>query len=132
MLFRHEALNRTGGFDERFFMYSEEMELCWRTRRAGYETWYVPEAQIVHYGGASSQQDVFQRHVNFHESRYRFFRKYYGAGPALVLRWFVFGTFLFQLAEEAGKFALQPSKRAMRRKRIRLYTKIVQWYLSAS
>ncbi|HEU0168417.1 MAG TPA: glycosyltransferase family 2 protein [Chloroflexota bacterium] len=132
MLFRREALDRTGGFDEQFFMYSEEMELCWRTRHAGYEIWYVPEAEIVHHEGASSRQDTFRRNANFHDSRYRFFRKYYGAGPALALRWFVFGTFLFQLAEEAGKFVLQPAKRAMRRERIHLYTKIVQWYLSAS
>jgi N-acetylglucosaminyl-diphospho-decaprenol L-rhamnosyltransferase len=132
LLMRRAALDEVGPFDERFFMYSEEMDLCYRLRRAGWEVWYVPEAQVVHHEAASSSQDVFRRNVNFHESRYRFFRKHHGAAPALALRWFVFGTFLFQMAEEAAKFLLQPSKRPMRRERVHLYTRIVKWYLSAS
>lgn len=132
MLLRREALDLVGGFDERFFMYSEEMELCYRLRRAGFEVWFVPEAEVMHHEGASSRQDLFRRNVNFHESRYRFFRKHQGLAPALALRWFVFGTFVFQLAEEAAKFALQPSKRPLRRERLRLYGRIVRWYLSAS
>ncbi|MFI5268580.1 MAG: glycosyltransferase family 2 protein [Chloroflexota bacterium] len=132
LLVRRAALDEVGAFDERFFMYSEEMDLCYRFRRAGYEVWYVPEAEVLHHEAASSSQDLFRRNVNFHESRYRFFRKHHGAAPALALRWFVFGTFLFQMAEEAAKFLLQPAKRPMRRERVNLYSRIVKWYLSAS
>ncbi|HEY8692788.1 MAG TPA: glycosyltransferase family 2 protein [Chloroflexota bacterium] len=132
LLVRRSALDEVGAFDERFFMYSEEMDLCYRLREAGCEAWYVPEAEVVHHEAASSSQDLFRRNVNFHESRYRFFRKHHGAAPALVLRWFVFGTFLFQMAEEAAKFLLQPAKRPMRRERVHLYSRIVKWYLSAS
>lgn len=132
LLVRRAALDEVGAFDERFFMYSEEMDLCYRFNQAGYEVWYVPEAEVVHHEAASSSQDLFRRNVNFHESRYRFFRKHHGAVPALALRWFVFGTFLFQMAEEAAKFLLQPAKRPMRRERVHLYGRIVKWYLSAS
>jgi N-acetylglucosaminyl-diphospho-decaprenol L-rhamnosyltransferase len=132
LLMRRSALEEVGAFDERFFMYSEEMDLCYRLRQAGYEVWFVPEAEVVHHEGASSRQDLFLRNVNFHESRYRFFRKHHGIAPALALRWFVFGTFLFQVAEEAVKFLLQPAKRQMRRERVHLYGRIVKWYLSAS
>jgi N-acetylglucosaminyl-diphospho-decaprenol L-rhamnosyltransferase len=132
LLVRRAALDDVGVFDERFFMYSEEMDLCYRLRQAGYEVWYVPGAEVVHHEAASSSQDLFRRNVNFHESRYRFFRKHHGAAPALALRWFVFGTFLFQLAEEAAKFALQPAKRQLRRERVQLYSRIVKWYLSES
>jgi len=132
MLFRREVLDQVGGFDERFFMYTEEMELQFRLQRAGYEVWFVPEAEVVHHEGASSRQDLFRRNVNFHESRYRFFRKHHGLAPALALRWFVFGTFVFQLVEEALKFGLQPAKRQLRRERVNLYGRIVRWYLSAS
>jgi N-acetylglucosaminyl-diphospho-decaprenol L-rhamnosyltransferase len=132
LLVRRAAVDQVGAFDERFFMYSEEMDLCYRLRRAGYEVWFVPEAEVVHHEAASSSQDLFRRNVNFHESRYRFFRKHHGALPALALRWFVFGTFLFQLAEEAAKLLLQPAKRSLRRDRIHLYSRIVKWYLSAS
>ncbi|HVA24476.1 MAG TPA: glycosyltransferase family 2 protein [Chloroflexota bacterium] len=132
LLMRRSALDEVGFFDERFFMYSEEMDLCYRLRSAGYEVWYVPEAEVVHHEAASSSQDLFRRNVNFHESRYRFFRKHHGTAPALALRWFVFGTFLFQMAEEAAKFLLQPAKRPLRRERVHLYSRIVKWYLSAS
>lgn len=130
LLMRRSALDEVGFFDERFFMYSEEMDLCYRLRQAGWEVWYVPAAEVVHHEAASSSQDLFRRNVNFHESRYRFFRKHHGAAPALALRWFVFGTFLFQMAEEGAKFVLQPAKRSMRRDRIQLCRKIVKWYLS--
>jgi N-acetylglucosaminyl-diphospho-decaprenol L-rhamnosyltransferase len=132
LMLRRSALDEVGSFDERFFMYSEEMDLCYRLRRAGYEVWYVPEAEVVHHEAASSSQDLFRRNVNFHESRYRFFRKHHGAAAALALRWFVFGTFLFQIAEEAAKFPLQPARRPLRRERVHLYWRIVKWYLSAS
>ncbi len=132
LLVRRSVLDEVGGFDERFFMYSEEMDLCYRLRQAGYEVWYVPEAEVVHLEGASSRQDLFRRNVNFHESRYRFFAKHHGLPSALALRWFVFGTFLFQLAEEAAKFLLQPAKRDLRRERVHLYRRMVKWYLSAS
>ncbi len=42
-----------GGFDERFFMYSEDTDLSERVRQAGYETWHFGEAEIIHYGGGS-------------------------------------------------------------------------------
>ena len=129
LLLRRSALDEVGGFDERFFMYSEEMELCYRLRQAGHELWYVPEAEVLHHEAASSRQDLFRRNVTFHESRYRFFRKHHGAAPALALRWFVFGTFLFQLLEESAKLALSPAKRPLRRERIRMHARIVAWYL---
>jgi N-acetylglucosaminyl-diphospho-decaprenol L-rhamnosyltransferase len=132
LLVRRAALDEVGAFDERFFMYSEEMDLCYRLSSAGYQTWFVPQAEVLHYEAASSSQDLFRRDVHFHESRYRFFRKHHGVLSALALRWFVFGTFVFQLGEEAAKFVLQPAKRDLRRERLNRYSRIVKWYLFAS
>ena len=132
LLVRRSALDSVGTFDERFFMYSEEMDLCYRFKKAGQEVWYDPAAEVVHVEAASSNQDLFHQNVNFHESRYRFFRKHSGATGALALRGFTFFTFLFQMVEEAAKLLLQPSKREMRLGRIRLYARVVKWYLSAS
>ncbi|MDE3076871.1 MAG: glycosyltransferase family 2 protein [Chloroflexota bacterium] len=126
------VLEEVGGFDERFFMYSEEMDLCYRIKEAGYQVWYLPQAEVIHHEAASSSQDLFRQNVNFHQSRYRFFRKHHGRIGALALRWFTFLTYLFLLSEEAGKLLLQPSKRTLRRERIRLYARVVAWYLSAS
>ena len=51
MLARTAMLQEIGGMDERFFLYSEEPDLCLRARAAGWETWHLPALTIVHYGG---------------------------------------------------------------------------------
>jgi N-acetylglucosaminyl-diphospho-decaprenol L-rhamnosyltransferase len=53
LLIKRELWQQLGGFDERFFMYAEEADLCYRARRLGARPLFTPEAAIVHYGGAS-------------------------------------------------------------------------------
>jgi GT2 family glycosyltransferase len=52
-LIRAADWQRLGGFDERFFMYGEEADLCLRARKVGLRPRFTPDATIVHYGGAS-------------------------------------------------------------------------------
>ncbi|HVQ37168.1 MAG TPA: glycosyltransferase family 2 protein [Pyrinomonadaceae bacterium] len=54
-IIRREALERTGFFDPRFFLYYEEVDLCKRIKQAGYSIWYWPELEVVHIGGESSK-----------------------------------------------------------------------------
>ena len=54
-IIRREALQAVGHFDERFFLYYEEVDLCRRIAAAGYEIWYWPEVQVTHLGGESSK-----------------------------------------------------------------------------
>jgi GT2 family glycosyltransferase len=56
LLISRDLFRRLGGFDERFFMYGEDMDLCARARAAGYRTAIVPEARAVHYGNRSGDQ----------------------------------------------------------------------------
>jgi hypothetical protein len=81
---RSEGLQKVGIFDERFFMYFEDTDLCWRFWEAGYKVIYNPEAVMVHYHRrASADGSIFQqlrspltwRHI---ESAYKFFRKHSG------------------------------------------------------
>lgn len=58
LLIRNEALQRAGGFDEDFFMYFEDNDLCLRLRRAGFQIWYDPQVTITHLGGASLAQSA--------------------------------------------------------------------------
>lgn len=53
LLIRRDLWDRLGGFDERFFMYSEEVDLCYRARQLGARPLFTPHATIIHYGGAS-------------------------------------------------------------------------------
>ena len=55
MLMRAEALHQVGGFDQQFFMYAEDIDLCMRFRVAGWRVVYWPGAKVVHFGGGSSE-----------------------------------------------------------------------------
>lgn len=57
LMIRNSILSTIGGFDERFFMYCEETELCHRIRKAGYHIMSVPNARIIHLEGASFSKD---------------------------------------------------------------------------
>lgn len=54
-IIRHSALKAAGCFDERFFLYYEEVDLCRRVLQAGYQIWYWPEIRVTHLGGESSK-----------------------------------------------------------------------------
>ena len=56
MLVRREVIEQTGGFDEQFFMYGEDLDWCRRIRRAGWQVWYVASAEVQHEGAHSTRQ----------------------------------------------------------------------------
>jgi GT2 family glycosyltransferase len=74
---RREAFNSVGGFDEDFYMYYEEVDLCYRLRQAGWEVMYNPEAAIIHAGGASTAQRRAEMILQLYASLGRFYHKHY-------------------------------------------------------
>ncbi|TAK23158.1 MAG: glycosyltransferase family 2 protein [Chloroflexota bacterium] len=78
MLARRSCLDRIGGFDESFFMYSEEIDLSWRARAAGFQVWYTPTAAFAHHSGAATAQFRGPMRVALRRSRGQFFDKHYG------------------------------------------------------
>ena len=79
MFIRKEVLDRTGGFDERFFMYAEDIDLSHRIILAGFVNYYFPEVTILHYKGESTRKD-FRYDRQFYLAMSQFVRKYYGRG----------------------------------------------------
>jgi N-acetylglucosaminyl-diphospho-decaprenol L-rhamnosyltransferase len=69
---RRTAFDEVGGFDERYFMYVEDVDLCWRLRRAGWAIRYEPAAEIVHTQGLSASQHPYRMLVAHHRSMWRF------------------------------------------------------------
>jgi len=61
-LIRRSVLDKIGLFDERFFLYYEEVDLCLRIQKAGYEVWYLPEIVVIHLGGESSKTLTLEKH----------------------------------------------------------------------
>lgn len=66
------AFRDVGGFDPRYFLYYEEVDLCFRLQRAGYDVIYEPNATLIHHGGAVTQQGSTTFFSRYHTSRYRF------------------------------------------------------------
>lgn len=77
MCIRRETLDRVGLLDEGYFMYVEDVDLCYRAREVGGEVWYEPEAVVTHAIGQSSDKNPAPMIVAFHRSMFRFFRMHY-------------------------------------------------------
>jgi len=73
MLARREALISVGGFDERYFLYWEDADLCRRLRDKGHSTRYVPSCTVVHSGGVSTRGARTLAITAFHESAYTYY-----------------------------------------------------------
>jgi hypothetical protein len=58
MLVRKEILDKTGGFDERFFMYAEDIDLSYRIQQEGYQNYYFADTTILHFKGESTRRDA--------------------------------------------------------------------------
>jgi N-acetylglucosaminyl-diphospho-decaprenol L-rhamnosyltransferase len=89
MMLRREVLERVGGFDEAFFLYFEEIDLCARMKSEGWECWYVPESRIMHVRGQSTGVTALDQKPKrlppyWYESRRRYFVKHHGYGYAAL------------------------------------------------
>jgi GT2 family glycosyltransferase len=125
-VFRREVIDRVGVYDaQNFFMYSEELDLCRRIKEAGWQIVYLPEAQVVHYVGQSSDQAVAARHIHFQTSKVHYVRKWHGALRANLLRLFLLGQYLWQIGLEGVKGVLG-SRRELRRQRVKAYWQVVR------
>ena len=77
LLLWRAMLDELGGYDPGFRMYGEEIDLCYRAARAGWERWYVPEAVVRHRWDALSDRQLFTRRTLWHwRSVLRFARKH--------------------------------------------------------
>ncbi len=85
MLARKSILDRLGGFDERYFLYGEDIDLSYRIRAAGFENWYIGEDTILHFKGESSDALGLTRVRFFYQAMRLFVNKYYrGTGGKLL------------------------------------------------
>jgi GT2 family glycosyltransferase len=96
MLVRVSALRLAGnGFDEDYFMYAEDVDMCYRINQAGYQNIYFPRATLIHYKGESTRKSTLAYVRIFNEALATFVRKHYGQQRAtLFLAFLQVGIFL--------------------------------------
>jgi N-acetylglucosaminyl-diphospho-decaprenol L-rhamnosyltransferase len=83
--FRRRALDDVGGWDERYFMYLEDTDLCWRLRGAGWEIAYEPAGVVMHVLGVSTARRPYRMLLEHHRSAWRFARTRLTGARAVLL-----------------------------------------------
>ncbi len=86
MFYKTSLLKELDGFDERFFMYGEDIDLCYRTRLKEYKIMYLPQTSIIHYKGESTKKDNLRYITTFNKALYQFFDKHYNYGYTFFFR----------------------------------------------
>jgi hypothetical protein len=87
LLFRREALEDIGGFDEQFFMYVEDLEWAWRAHHHGWEIRFEPTAVVRHVGNASGAAAYGRRRTSTYlQNTYRFYRRHHGPVSTAAFR----------------------------------------------
>ncbi|MFA6569721.1 MAG: glycosyltransferase, partial [Bacteroidota bacterium] len=87
---RREVIDKIGGFDEDFFMYGEDLDLCYRTQKAGWEIAYHHKTSIIHYKGESTKRSSINEVKHFYQAMELFAKKH------------IAGSFLFLLFLRVG------------------------------
>ncbi len=82
LMLRRQALEQVGLLDKIYFMYTEEVDICYRLSQAGWEVWYEPRAVVTHFGGASSRQMSEEMYLQLYRSKLQFYRKFGGEARA--------------------------------------------------
>jgi GT2 family glycosyltransferase len=87
-LIRKEIFEKIGGFDENFFLYFEESDLCKRVKEAGGKIFFEPKAKLIHLWTRRKRRSQKNKMI-FQASRYYFFKKHYGCLPAIMVEFFL-------------------------------------------
>ena len=130
LLARRDALEavslsgQQGPFDEGYFMYSEELDLCRRLKQQNWRIVYVPEALVIHFEGKSSDQAPAARHLHFNTSKVRYWHTWFGPRWSNHLRRYLLLEYRLQLLLERAKW-LAGHKRALRTQRIAVYRQVI-------
>jgi GT2 family glycosyltransferase len=113
MLIRRSALDEVGLFDEGYWMYMEDLDLCFRFAQAGWVTWYEPSVTVVHVKAGSSGPVRSPRlNYAFHYGMYRFYRKYYAPSRGKLLSAAIYSGIAVKLGLSVARNALRNGSRS--------------------
>jgi N-acetylglucosaminyl-diphospho-decaprenol L-rhamnosyltransferase len=115
MLMRRAALERVGLFDERYWMYMEDLDLCYRFKERGWVVWYEPSATVIHVkAGSSGEHRSWRLNYAFHYGMYRFYRDHYAPRARRAERGLVYTGIGAKLLVSATRSAMARSAGKLR------------------
>ncbi len=94
LLVRKTALESVAGFDERFFIYFEDIDLCYRLRKAGWQLFYLPQAHVLHEGGATTSSRLVSGRYEYRKSQMAFYDKHNSRVSRFLFRFYLRLTIL--------------------------------------
>jgi GT2 family glycosyltransferase len=124
-MLRREVFERTGGFDQKFFMYAEEADWQRRIRDAGWEIAFTPDAVVTHFGGASGGKDRSRMDRYFFGSLDYYQLKHHGLIGLILLRLAMVVGCSMRTALWLAVMLVSPARRADARGKLRLHSWLV-------
>jgi len=103
LLIRRETADKIGPLDENYFMYGEDMDWCYRAKRAGYKVLYAPITTVVHFKGSSSRKQPKKALYDFHRAMQIFYDNHYRQRHNFLVNMLVkigiWGRYIIKLTE---------------------------------
>ncbi len=127
---RREALQQVGGLDERFFMYGEDIDWSKRFGDLGWQLAFVPNAEAIHVGRASSSNDPVRFIVEREKSQVLYWKKYKGLYGVISSKLILFVHHFFRLIPRCIKYMIKPSSRNTVGMQIKSNTACILWLLN--
>lgn len=116
MMVKKEVLDITGGFDERFFMYGEDIDLSYAIQKAGCQNYYYAGTTIIHFKGESTQKESIGYIKLFYKAMLIFVRKHYGGSKAFLYNIFIQAAIIFRASVAAFANGIPFIKKSTSRK----------------
>lgn len=111
-LLRRTALEQVGFLDPDYYMYTEEVDLCFRLKQAGWGISWLPSARVIHFGGQSTHQAAEAMFLRLYESKILFFRKHYGNLSAGFYKFILSITAILRIALSPLLLWVKPGRRS--------------------
>jgi GT2 family glycosyltransferase len=112
IMMKRSVFEEVDGFCEDYFMYAEDIDLCYKLRRRGYRNFYIPDGTAIHFGGGSSRNGGSTSLMfTMQDSISKYFRKTHGNFYAMCYRAVMLSSAIFRIALLAGAFPFAYSRR---------------------
>lgn len=128
MLIRKDNFEKVGGFDESYFMFSEDCDLCLRLARAGYKNYYFPFFKVIHFDSAIASRNTALREARIWSSRRLYFRKNYSVLHGEIVSFLYFLEVINRIILFFVLSVFKPGRE--NRLRLLTYLRAVKFYFS--
>jgi len=111
MMLRRAALEDVGMLDEKFFMFGEDLDWCWRFKRRNWRIFYLGDQQVIHHKGASCATAPHRMNWHFHRSMVLFHRKHLVQNYPFFVNWLVYCGVGMRYALKSATMVLRGTRR---------------------